>query len=177
MVQYMPRNFLNLLQININYMLKLNPYLNFLGETEEAFDFYKSVFGGEFLLLQRFKDVEDLPEKDKMSEADLEKIMHISLRIGDNILMGTDALESLDQELVVGNNISLSLSPSTREEADRLFEALKVGGTVAMPMMEAFWGAYFGMVDDAYGIKWMINYDPKYANEQEQQQKQHGRPL
>lgn len=140
-------------------MTKLNPYLNFMGRTEEAFNFYKSVFGGEFLFFQRFKDVENLPEKEKMSETDLEKIMHVSLKIGNDVLMATDALESLGHKLIVGNNISLSLSPDSREEADRLFSALGDQGKVEMPMMDMFWGDYFGMVDDKFGIKWMINYN------------------
>lgn len=140
-------------------MIKLNPYLNFLGRTEEAFNFYKSVFGGELGIIQRFKDVPDLPEKEKMSEADLNKIMHVSLKIGDDVLMGTDTLESLGHTFAVGNNVSLSLSPDSKEEADRLFNALKEGGKVTMPMMDMFWGDYFGMVDDAFGIHWMINFN------------------
>ena len=140
-------------------MIKLNPYLNFLGHSEEAFNFYKSVFGGEFVLLQRFKDIDDLPEKEKMNEADLEKIMHVSLKIGNNLLMGTDAVESLGHTVTVGNNVSLSLDTDSKEEADRLFKALQVGGSVGMPMMDMFWNAYFGMVDDAYGIKWLINFE------------------
>jgi len=139
-------------------MIKLNPYLNFMGHTEEAFNFYKNVFDGEFIMLQKFKDVENLPEKEKMSETDLEKIMHVSLKIGNDVLMATDALESLGHTLIVGNNVSLSLTPDSKEEADRLFKALKVGGKVEMPMMDMFWGDYFGMVDDKFGIKWMINY-------------------
>lgn len=140
-------------------MLKLNPYLNFLGNTEEAFNFYKSVFGGEFGILQRFKDVADLPDRDKLSESDLEKVMHVSLKIGDNTLMGTDALESLGHTLNVGNNISLSLSPSSKEESERLLGALAEGGKITVPLTEMFWGGYFGMVDDKFGVHWMINYE------------------
>ncbi len=144
-------------------MIKLNPYLNFMGRTEEAFNFYKSVFGGEFVMLQRFKDVADLPEKDKMSEADLNKIMHVALKIGNNILMATDALESAGHTVTFGNNVSLSLSVDSKEEADRLFNTLqKKGGSAAMPMTEMFWGAYFGMVDDAFGVKWMISFDKNH---------------
>lgn len=144
-------------------MIKLNPYLNFMGKTEEAFIFYKSVFGGEFTYLQRFRDVPNLPEKDKMNESDLDKIMHISLAIGEDTLMATDALESMGQTVVFGNNITLSLTPSSREEADRLFNSLQKGGNVGMPMMDMFWGAYFGMVDDKFGIKWMINFPTTIA--------------
>ncbi len=140
--------------------VKLNPYLNFLGRTEEAFNFYRSVFGGEFSMLQRFRDTPDFPGKEKMSAAELEKIMHVSLTIGDNTLMATDALESQGHTLTVGNNVSLSLGVDSQAEADRLFHALQAGGgKVCMPMTEMFWGSYFGMVDDAYGVKWMINFD------------------
>jgi PhnB protein len=143
-------------------MLKLNPYLNFLGKTEEAFNFYKSVFGGEFVgPINRFKDVPDLPNKDQLSEEDLNKIMHVALMVGDNMLMGTDALESQGQTLTVGNNISLSLHPNTKEEADRLFAALGEGGRVDMPLQDMFWGDYFGMVADKFGIQWMVNFQSK----------------
>lgn len=135
-------------------MAKLNPYLNFMGKTEEAFNFYKSVFGGEFTMLQRFKDT---PEKDKLSGGDLEKIMHVSLPIGDNILMGTDALESMGHTLVEGTNISLSIEAADRAEADKIFGALAVGGNVGMPLADMFWGAYFGMLTDKFGIQWMVN--------------------
>ena len=134
-----------------------------MGRTEEAFTFYKSVFGGEFQMFQRFEDVPNLPDKEKMSPADLKKIMHVSLMIGTDVLMATDALESAGHVLTVGNNISLTLSVDSKEEADKLFAALLVGGTVAMPMTDMFWGAYFGMVDDAFGIKWMISIDAKHT--------------
>ncbi len=143
-------------------MIKLNPYLNFMGKTEEAFNFYKSVFGGEFVMMQRFENVQNLPEKEKMSPEDLKKIMHVSLMIGNEVLMATDALESMGHTLTVGNNVSLSLSVDSKEEADKLFNALLVGGKVAMPMTDMFWGAYFGMVDDAYDIKWMISFDKNH---------------
>lgn len=137
-------------------MAKLNPYLNFNGNTEEAFNFYKSVFGGEFLALQRFRDT---PDGDKIAEADRDKIMHVALPVGGNILMATDALESMGQHLKVGNNISLSVDADSKEEADKLFQALSVDGKVEMPLAKAFWGAYFGMLTDRFGIQWMVNYD------------------
>jgi PhnB protein len=137
-------------------MATLNPYLNFNGNTEEAFNFYKSVFGGEFITLQRFKDT---PMADKIASADQDKIMHVALPIGQgNILMATDALESMGQKLAVGNNISLSLEVDSEAEADKLFGALGAGGQVTMPLEKAFWGAYFGMVTDKFGIQWMVNY-------------------
>lgn len=142
-------------------MIQINPYLNFLEKTEEAFNFYKSVFGGEFTAIQRFKDVPDLPNKDKMSAEDQERLMHVALKVGDNTLMGTDALSSLGQTLTAGNNISLSLNVDSKEEADRLFGALGEGGKVGLPMTDMFWGDYFGMVDDKFGIKWMISFRKK----------------
>ena len=142
-------------------MTHLSPYLNFMGKTEEAFNFYKSVFGGEFVMLQRFSDT---PMKDQMQETDLNKIMHVSLMIGDGVLMGTDALESAGHMLTFGNAVSLTVSVDTREEADRIFNGLLANGKSDMSMTDLFWGAYFGMVDDRFGIKWMISYDAKYAD-------------
>ena len=137
--------------------MRIDPYVNFAGNTEEAFSFYKSVFGGEFQSVMRFKDVPDLPDREKMSEADLEKIMHISLRVGDTVLMGTDVLESMGQSLTKGDNISLSLTLDTKEASDRLFALLGDGGVVELPMQEMFWGDYFGMVIDKFGIEWMLS--------------------
>jgi len=138
-------------------MATINPYLNFKGNTEEAFNFYKSVFGGEFITLQRFKDT---PEADRVKPADREKIMHISLPIGKgNILMATDALESMGHPLTVGNNFSLSISADSEKEADKFFNGLSAGGRITVPLAKAFWGAYFGMLIDKFGIQWMVNYD------------------
>lgn len=138
-------------------MLKLNPYLNFEGTTEEAFNFYKSIFGGEFVALQRFSNV---PGMDKLSAEDGKKLMHVSLMIGDNTLMGTDTLTAMGHTVTMGTNVSLSLHPESKEEADRLFAGLQEGGSVELPMEDASWGDYFGMVKDKFGIKWMINYTP-----------------
>lgn len=135
-------------------MPQLNPYLNFMGRTEEAFNFYKSVFGGEFTILQRLKDT---PEKDKLPASDLEKIMHVALPIGGNTLMGTDTLESMGHTLTAGDNISLSLEAVDKEEAEKLFTALSQNGTVDMPLADQFWGATFGMLTDKFGIHWMVN--------------------
>ncbi|MCP1381342.1 VOC family protein [Runella salmonicolor] len=138
-------------------MATVNPYLNFLGNTEEAFNFYKSVFGGEFVGLQRFKDT---PEADKLSAADQDKIMHVALPIGSNtILMGTDALESMGHTLTLGNNLSLAIGAESKEEAEKIFNGLAEGGEVEMPLQDTFWGAYFGMTADKFGIKWMVNFD------------------
>ena len=140
-------------------MLTVNPYLNFPGNTEEAFNFYKSVFGGEFRVLQRFKDT---PHGDSMSPEDKERIMHIALPIGQGtILMATDALESNGQKVTAGDNFSLAISPGSKEEADKLFAGLSAGGKVIMPLEKMFWGAYFGLLTDPFGIQWMVNYEER----------------
>ncbi len=137
-------------------MPSLNPYLNFPGNTEEAFNFYKSVFGGEFVMLQRFKDT---PEAGRVPKNELNKIMHVSLPIGKGtILMATDALESMGHKITSGTNFHLSLGTDSKEEADRLFKALAAGGKVTMPLADAFWGAYFGMLTDKFGTQWMVSY-------------------
>lgn len=138
-------------------MATINPYLNFMGNTEEAFNFYKSVFGGEFVALQRFKDT---PEKDKIPPADQDKLMHVALPIGQgNVLMGTDALESMGQKLTTGNNFSISINTSSEEEVNTLFSKLSTGGQVTMPLEKMFWGAYFGMLTDKFGIQWMVSHE------------------
>jgi PhnB protein len=137
-------------------MATINPYLNFAGNTEEAFNFYKSVFGGEFISLQRFKDT---PEAGKVSENEKNKIMHVALPVGKgNILMATDTLESMGQKLTVGNNFYISLEAESKQEAEKLFKGLSAGGKIEMPLEDAFWGAYFGMFTDKFGVKWMVNY-------------------
>ncbi|HEY0427520.1 MAG TPA: VOC family protein [Pyrinomonadaceae bacterium] len=140
-------------------MTAINPYLNFDGNAEEAFNFYKSVFGGEFATIMRFGD---MPGCDEMpvAESDRDKIMHIALPIGDgNVLMATDALESMGQKLTEGNNFSISVSAADKEDADRLFGGLSENGKVEMPLADTFWGAYWGMLEDKYGIRWMVSYD------------------
>jgi PhnB protein len=138
-------------------MKTINPYLNFPGNTEEAFNFYKSVFGGEFAMLMRFKDT---PEAGRISESEKEKIMHVALPIGKgNIMMATDALESMGPKLTAGNNFQLSIGAESKEEADKLFEGLSAGGVIELSMQDMFWGDYFGMLTDKFGIKWMISYN------------------
>ena len=138
-------------------MATINPYLNFLGNTEEVFNFYKSVFGGEFAAFVRFKD---MPGAGPIPEADANKIMHVALPIGKgNVLMGTDALESMGHTLTTGDNISLSITPESKEEADKIFNGISAGGKIEMPLADAPWGAYFGMANDKYGIKWMVNFE------------------
>jgi PhnB protein len=136
--------------------MKLHSYLNFAGNTEEAFEFYKSVFGGEFSSVVRFKDMP--MEGVSIPEEDQGKIMHIGLPIGDNLLMATDTLESLGQQLVQGNNAYVMASPDSREEADRIFTALSHGAEIEMPISDQVWGDYYGSLTDRFGVRWMINY-------------------
>ena len=137
-------------------MIKINPYLNFPGNTEEAFNFYKKVFGGDFAGgIFRFKDT---PDKDRLSKEDQEKVMHVGLPVGNNMLMATDALESMGFKLTFGNNFYLSVETEGKEEADRIFSSLSEGGNVQMPMKDEFWGAYFGMLTDNFGVQWMVSY-------------------
>ena len=131
-------------------------YLHFKGNSEEAFTFYRTVFGGEFITAQRFKD---MPGGDKMSAANQEKMIHISLKIAPHTtLMATDTMEKEEGELNFGNNIHICLQADNEKEADKLFNALSKEGKIEMPMNKTFWGAYFGMCQDRFGIQWMINY-------------------
>jgi PhnB protein len=142
-------------------MAVINPYLNFDGNTEEAFNFYKSVFGGDFVMVMRFKD---LPDPSNVPEKYKNKIMHISLRIGkDDILMGTDALESMGHKVTEGNNFSIAIGTDSKEEATRLFDDLSKGGKIEMPLDDMFWGAYYGSFTDKFGIRWMVSYQYKEA--------------
>lgn len=139
-------------------MIAINPYLNFTGETEKAMLFYKSIFGGEFDLIQKFKD---MPGGDRIADVDQQKIMHMSLPMGDNNhLLASDALESMGQVLNVGNNFTLTVITESEKEADKIFNALSKGGQITMAMNKAFWGAYVGMLTDKFGIQWMINFNP-----------------
>lgn len=150
-------------------MATINTYLNFGGNTEEVFNFYKSVFGGEFQGgIMRWKD---MPQDEggegcagtegrKLTEEEGEKVMHIALPIGDgNILMGSDSIEGFGPGLVVGNNFSLSLNTDSKEETEKLFNALSDGGAQVMPLADSFWNSYFGMCTDKFGINWLFNYE------------------
>ena len=137
-------------------MLVVHPYLNFAGNTEAAFNFYKSVFGGEFTNVVRFKDMP--MEGVNIPKADENKIMHVGLPIGNNqFLMATDTLDSLGQKLRPGNNVYIMLVPDSKKEADRLFAALSEGGIVEMQIGDAPWGDYFGSLKDKFGVQWMVN--------------------
>jgi PhnB protein len=138
-------------------MATINPYLNYPGTAEEAFDFYKSVFGGEFSVLQRYQDT---PEAGTMAPENAGKIMHISLPIGNgNTLMATDDIGSMGRPFTPGNNFYLSLAANSEAEAEKLFNGLSAGGKVTMPLQKTFWAAYFGMFNDKFGVQWMVNYD------------------
>lgn len=143
-------------------MKSVNPYLNFQGNTEEAFNFYKKVFGGDFAGgIFRFKDTE---MAEKLSEEEKQKVMHIGLPMGhQNFLMATDALESFGQKVVFGNNFYIAIDAESREEADKLFEGLSENGKVEMPMDDQFWGDYFGSLTDQFGVQWMVIYSPPKA--------------
>lgn len=141
-------------------MATVNIYLTFNGNCEEAFNFYKSVFGGDFPYIGRFGDMPPGEDQGSLSESDMNKIMHVSLPVSkETMLMGSDAGGEWTSSHVVGNNFSVSINADNREEADRLFGGLSAGGTVTMPMNDTFWGAYFGMFTDKFGINWMVNYD------------------
>lgn len=140
-------------------MARVSTYLNFPRETEQAFLFYRSVFGGDFNgPIHRFSDVPSAPGQPEFSAADHNLVMHIELTIlGGHVLMGTDAPESMGFTVAQGNNVHINLEPDTRSEADRLFNALSDGGKIDMPIQDMFWGAYFGNLTDRYGIHWMVN--------------------
>ena len=138
-------------------MPTINPYLAFNGDCENAFSFYKSVFGGEFMYTGRFKD---MPPEFKVPEEDKEKIMHIALPIGEHtFLMGSDTSSSMGGPVKTGTNFSISVNTKSEEEADRIFDGLSEGGQVDMPMQKMFWGAYFGSLRDKFGIAWMMSYE------------------
>ena len=141
-------------------MAQINPHINFNGNAEEAFTFYKSVFGGEFAKIMRFKDISS-PEF-PVKENDANKIMHIALPIGKNILMANDVPESMGQINENENRSKISISAESKEEADKLFNGLSVGGQIEAPIGDSPWGSYFGMFRDKYGIEWMVDFDPKY---------------
>lgn len=139
-------------------MTTVNIYLTFNGNCEEAFNFYKSVFGGEFSYLSKRGDV-PLPEGIiSLTDEDKKRIMHISLPISnETTLMGDDIMQENPQNIVFGNNFSITVTPDSRKEADRLFRELSASGQIGMPMQEMFWGTYFGILTDRFGINWMID--------------------
>jgi PhnB protein len=140
-------------------MARTSTYLNFSGNTEQAFGFYRSVFCGEFNgPVHRFRDAPAAPGQPPMPADTANMVLHIELNLlGGHVLMGTDAPQSMGFKVVQGNNVHINLEPDTRAEAERLFNALAAGGTVEMPLQDMFWGAYFGSLTDKFGIHWMVN--------------------
>jgi PhnB protein len=141
-------------------MALINPHINFNGNAEEAFRFYKSVFGGEFAKIIRFKELAS--DEFPVAEHEANKIMHIALPIGPNVLMGNDVPEFMGTTNENENRSKISISAQSKAEADHLFDGLSAGGQIEMPMTDSPWGSYFGMFRDKYGIEWMIDFDHNY---------------
>ncbi len=145
-------------------MATVNVYLTFNGNCEEAFLFYQSVFGGEFPYMGRFNEMPPSEDCSPMSEEDGNKIMHVTLPISnETCLMGSDTAGEWVASFKQGNNYAVSINASSKDEADKLFNGLSAGGQVTMPMNQTFWGAYFGMFTDKFGIHWMVNFDVPQA--------------
>lgn len=145
-------------------MTTVNVYLTFHNNCEEAFEFYKSVFGGEFSYIGRFKDMPPQEGSEPMTEEMGNKIMHVSLQISkETCIMGSDTGGEWATSFKQGNNFSLSISTDSKANADRFFNELSAGGQVTMPMADTFWGDYFGMFTDRFGINWMISFNAQHA--------------
>ena len=145
-------------------MARVSTYLNFPRNTEEAFNFYKTVFGGEFggNGIARFGDIPAMEGMPPMAEADKNLVMHIELNItGGHVLMATDAPETMGFTVNFGNNVHINLEPDTRGETKKLFDALSAGGKITMDLQDMFWGAYFGSCTDKFGVQWMFNCTEK----------------
>lgn len=136
--------------------MHLNTYLTFEKECREAFEFYRSVFGGDFLFVQTFGDG---PPDLEVPEDERDRIMHVSLPIGESVLMGSDHATTFGPSPQAGSNFSITVSPDDKADADRLLAGLSEGGNLVMPMQDMFWGAYFGMCVDKFGIRWQINFE------------------
>ncbi|PRD47561.1 SRPBCC domain-containing protein [Sphingobacterium haloxyli] len=161
--QYIESQFRLRKQNKTNNMARVSSYLNFPGNTEEAFNFYKNVFKSEFINgIQRFEEVPADPSQPPMAESVKKMVLHVELPIlGGHVLMGTDAPKEFGMTVNKGNNMHINLEPESREEAKRLFDELSEGGKVEMPIQDMFWGAYYGSCQDKYGINWMINFQSK----------------
>lgn len=137
----------------------INPYLTFMGSCEEAFNFYRAVFGGDFTYVGRFKEMPPMEGHPPVSEEVGNLIMHISLPISkETVLMGSDSSEEFGKATVIGNNFGISINATSEKEADRLYNALAENGQQTMPMSKTFWGSYWGMLTDRFGINWMISF-------------------
>jgi len=141
-------------------MARVSIYLNFAGNTVEAFNFYKSVFGTDYESnFMYMRDVPPAPDMPKLPDNELNSVMHVALPIlGGTVIMGTDMLESMGHRLKIGNNTTINLEPDSKEELDRLYAALSAGGSDMMAPSDQFWGAYWGVCLDRFGIRWMFNY-------------------
>jgi PhnB protein len=140
-------------------MASINPHINFNGNAEEAFEFYRSAFGGEFIKIIRFKDLAS--DEFTVSENEANKLMHIALPIGNSILMANDVPEVMGRTNENENRSKIVISAESKEEANKLFNKLSVGGEIEVPIEESPWGSYFGMFRDKFGIEWMVDFDPK----------------
>ena len=141
-------------------MATINPYIHFNGNAEEAFTFYKSVFGGDFAMIARFKDLSNSGHP--IAENEANKIMHIALPIGKtSILMGSDTPEFMGKHNENETRSKISINAESKEEADKLFNGLSAGGKIEMPIADSPWGSYFGMFRDKYGIEWMVSFNSK----------------
>jgi PhnB protein len=140
-------------------MALINPHINFNGNAEEAFNFYKSVFGGAFAKIIRFKDLSS--SEFSVGEKEANKIMHIALPIGKNMLIANDVPESMGRVNENENRSKISISAESREEADKLFNGLSAGGNIEVPIGDSPWGSYFAMFRDKFGIEWIVDFDPK----------------
>lgn len=136
--------------------MSLNIYLTFDGNCREVFDYYKSIFGGDYMAFETFGNG---PPEMKVADADKDKVMHVSLPVGNSVLMGSDTVEGFGGPVTVGNNFSISVVGHSKEHCDEVFGSLADGGTVTMPLQETFWGSYFGSCRDRFDINWMVNYD------------------
>ena len=141
-------------------MATINPHINFNGNAEEAFTFYKSVFGGEFTKIIRFKDI--ATAEFPVAENEANKIMHIALPVGKNFLMANDVPEAMGKTNENENRSKISISAESRDEADKLFNGLSAGGQIEYPIGDSFWGSYFGCFRDKYGIEWMVDFNPNF---------------
>ena len=147
-------------------MAQINPHINFNGNAEEAFNFYKSVFGGEFEMIMRFKDLPSDPDN-KLPDSEANKIMHIALPIGKNILIANDVPEFMGRVNENENRSKISVRAESKEEADKIFNGLSAGGQIEVPIVDSPWGSYFGMFRDKYGIEWIVDFDPKHKGQAE----------
>lgn len=161
--QYIESQFRLRNQNKINNMARVSSYLNFPGNTEEVFNFYKKVFKSDFINgIQRFGEIPADPNQPPVAESVKKMVLHVELPIlGGHILMGTDAPKELGMTVSKGNNMHINLEPESREEAKRLFDELSADGIIEMPIQDMFWGAYYGSFQDKFGINWMINYQEK----------------